>query len=168
MKRITLFLTAFIISCSAVAQHPVELKNLWTRPQVHVLFQGYVVSITIKDIDKALSLLSETGYNPYGKTCGLDTAGDYIIELLPGTRSEYKNTLQPLIQNGVGAFLLTVGHAYIENERHKRLKEILVDRLTLGEGTNETYINFYDPANNKKLFCGKMAPAMEGRDLGID
>jgi hypothetical protein len=168
MKRILLFLSAVIICWPAIAQHPVQLRNIWTRPQVHVLFQGYTVSFTIKDIDKALSLLSETGYNPYGKTCGLDTAGDYVIELLPGTRTEYKNALQPLIQNGVGVFLIIAGHAYIENEKHKRLKQVIMDRLTLGEGTNETYINFYDPRNNKKLFSGKMIPAMTNMDLGID
>jgi hypothetical protein len=168
MKRILLFLNALIIAYTAFAQRTVQLRNIWTRPQVHVIFEGYTLSFTIKDIDKALVLLSETGDNTYGASCGLDTAGNYIIELLSGTRTEYKNALQPLMQNGVGVFLLMCGHACIETPKHKRLKEIIADRLTLGEGTNETYYYFYDPKTNKRLFSGKMALDMYNKDIGID
>ena len=141
MKSVSLLLFALIISGTTQAQRTIQLRNLWTRPQVHVLFQGYSISFTIKDIDKALQLLAETGDTTYGTTCGLDTSGDYVVELFPGLKMEYRKPLQILMQKAVGAFLISAGHAYII---------------------------FTDPNNDNMIFAGMMAADMYRKDLGID
>ena len=168
MKFLSLFLSAFTLSFSSFAQHPIQMSNLWMKPQVHVLFNGYTVSFTIKDINKALALLAETGDTIYGTTSGLDTAGNYFVELYPGLHQEYINKLQPLLQKGVGTFLLTARHAYIENSRHKKVSVILSDIQPLIEGEDITTVKFYDPENNKLIFEGVLDAAMYNKDLGID
>ena len=161
-------LLAFILSTSAPAQRTVQLRNLWTRPQVHVLFQGYTVCFTIKDIDRALQLLAETGDSTYGTSCGLDTAGTYVIELFPGLKTQRRYALQTIIQNAVGAFLVTSGHAYIENPKHKIVREVISDIQPIVPGEDDAYILFTDPRNKNILFSGRMAADMYGKDLGID
>lgn len=161
-------LTVFFLSYSSFAQRAIPMRNIWTRPQVHVLFEGYTISFTIKDINRALVLLAETGDTTFGRISGLDTAKDYFCELYSGTRMEYHSELQNLIQNGVGAFLLTAGHAYIENPKHKQMQAILADINVFPNGVDHAFIVFYDPRNNKRLFTGRMAANMYNKDLGID
>lgn len=167
MKFILLLFTGLVISSFSFAQRTIPLVSLWTRPQVHVLFQGYVVSFTIKDIDKALSLLAETGDSSFGTFCHLDTSKNFLLELFPGTKTEYHTTLQPLLQNAVGPFLLMAGHAYIENEKHKKVTEIVAD-IEPNHGSDEMFVVFTDPKTKKLLFSGKMPVDMYNRDLGID
>lgn len=168
IKRLLLFFTTLILSYSAFAQHTVKFRNLWAEPQVHVLFDGYSISFTIKDINKSLLLLAGLGYNSFGDSSGLDSTGVYNIELYAGTRQQYRNDLQPLIQKGVGAFLLTAGHAVVKNRKHKKLKEILVDVGTAPIGEDEVVVKVYDPQNNILIFWGKMKTNMYNQDLGID
>ena len=168
MKGTALVFAIFILSFSACAQHTVQMKNLWAAPQVHVLFQGYKVSFTIKDIDRALELLAETGDTTYGTSSGLDTAKEYSIELYAGYRTQYHSKLQPLLQKGVGAFLLTKGHALIENGRHRKVKQITIDTQRMVEGESTTDIKFYDPYSDQLIFNGQMAGAIKNADLGID
>ncbi len=135
---------------------------------MHVLFEGYTVSFTIKDINKALELLSETGDTTYGATSSLDTAKDHFLELYRGTRQEYRNRLQPLMQRGVGAFLLTAGRAYIETPKHKKVTDIIVDIQPIITGTDKVMIFFYDAKTKALLFSGTMSADMYNKDLGID
>jgi len=168
MKSICLLLLVLIPVYPAFAQRNVPMKNLWTRPQVHVLFEGYTVSFTIKDINKALSLLAETGDTSYGLSYGLDTAKNYSVELYSGNHMEYHNMLQPLLQNGIGVFLLLSGHAYIEDPKNKKVKEVTMNILPPTGNEPEVYVLFYDPDTGARIFTGKMAVAMYGKDLGID
>jgi hypothetical protein len=168
MKSISLFLPALILSYSVFAQHDVPLRNLWAKPQVHVFFDGYTISFAIKDINRALALLAETGDTTNGLTSGLDENVIYKTDLYPDSKMEYHMALQSLLQNVVGGFLLTAGHAEIKRGRHKKLKHITVDigELTLGE--DNVLVQVYDPKSNKLIFKGKMKPEMYNRDLGID
>ena len=168
MKQLSLLFMALVLSGHVFAQRTIRLRSMWERPQVHVLFEGYVVSFTIKDIDKALVLLYETGDHTYGKTCGLDTSGDYLIELYPGLKMEYINPLQPLMQKGVGAFLLSSGHAFVQNKKKRQLKTIVTDIEPIVGGQQQTVIKFYDPKNGKILFSGVMAADMYTKDIGLD
>jgi hypothetical protein len=168
MKCIGLLLTGFILPIALFAQRTVQLRNLWARPQVHVLFGDYTVSFTIKDINKALTLLSQTGDHTFATSCNLDTGGNYIIELYPGLRMEYHNSLEPILQKGVGAYLLLCGHAVVQNRKHKKLKAVVSDIQPLIEGVDLTDIKFYDPKTNKLLFSGNMAADMYYKDIGID
>ena len=155
MKSIGLLLFAFILSSYTFAQRTIPMRNVWARPQVHVLFEGYTLSFTIKDINRALALLTETGDTSFGIVSGLDTAKDYFCELYSGTRMEYRSVLQNLIQNGVGAFLLTSGHAYIENPKHKPVRSVTADINVFPGGVDHAFIIFNDPRNNKRLFTGR-------------
>ena len=168
MKSKVLLLFAFILYGHAYAQRTIDMRNLWTRPQVHVLFQGYVLSFTIKDIDKALDLLYDTGDTTLGRSCGLDTGGNYNIELYPGTGKEYRSRLERIMEEGVGAFLLTAGHADIKDHKRKTVKAVIANIQTLPQGVDNAYILFYDPRNNVMLFSGRMAADMYKKDLGID
>ncbi len=168
MKGLILFSLLLICGTSSFAQRRVAIKTLWARPQVHVLFEGYTLSFTIKDIDKALSLLAETGDTAYGDASGLDTAGNYPVELLPGTKTEYRNRLQPLMQNAVGVFLLSKGHASIQNKKHKTLSVITMNVLPVLGETTTTYVIFTDPHTGAQIFTGKVNVAMFNKDLGIE
>ena len=168
MKSWLLLLAALTLSWSSFAQRTVKIRNLWAKPQVHVLFQGYTLSFTIKDINRAIVLLAETGDSTYWNSVRLNDKMQYTLELYPGSRTEYRTELQPLIQKGVGAFLLTAGHAVIKRKRHKKLEEILVDIGTRGVGENDILITVYDPKNRKMVFQGRMKADMYNKDLGID
>ena len=124
--------------------------------------------ITIKDINKALVLIAETGDSTHPLTSGLDEAVTYTTELYPDSRMEYHIVLQPLLQNAVGAFLLTAGHAEIKKGKRKKLKEItiIIEDITPGEADVE--VKVYDPANKKLIFMGRMRSDMYNKDLGID
>jgi len=168
MKHLLLLFIGFTLSARVFAQRTIQLRTMWGRPQVHVLFEGYVVSFRIKDINKALLLLNETGDHTYGTSCGLDTAGDYLIELYPGLKMEYLNPLQPLIQKAVGAFLLGSGHAYVQNKKKRQLKTITNDMEPIVGGERETVIKFYDPKSGKILFYGVLPADMYTKDIGLD
>jgi hypothetical protein len=170
MRNFLFALIVFSVPVAGFAQRAVQMKTLWDRPQVHVLFQGYTLSFSIKDINKALQLLSETGDIAYGAASKLDTAKDYYIELYPGLDMQYRNSLQPLIQRGVGAFLLTAGHALIETRKHKLCREIIEDIKDRPGGDKSVVITFTDPKTKtgKMIFFGTMSVAMYGKDLGID
>ena len=168
MKRLPLLLFALILPVLVSAQRTIAMRNIWTRPQVHVLFQGYTLSFTIKDIDKALLLLAETGDSTFGTACGLDTTGDYVIELFPGLRMEYRKPLQAIMQKGVGAFLLEAGRSYIEDQKHRPVRSVISDVKPPSRGVNDAYILFTDPRNDNPLFCGSMSADMYHKDLGLD
>lgn len=168
MKSVYLLLLVFILTYPSFAQRNVSMKNLWTKPQVHVLFEGYIISFTIKDIDRALSLLAETGDTSYGLSCGLDTTKNYSVELYSGNHMEYHNMLQLLLQNGIGVFLLLSGHAYIESSKNKKVQEVTMNILPPTGNEPEVYVLFYDPDTGARIFTGKMTTAMYGKDMGID
>ncbi len=168
MKIASLFLLACTLSFSAIAQRTIQIRNLWAEPQVHVVFEGYVVSFTIKDINRALVLLAETGDVSFDTTSRLDPSKQYNVELFSGYRTEYRNRLQPLLQKGVGAFLLTKGHAVVENSKRKKLKNIEVDIQPRLEGVNVYNVKFYDPNTSKLIFNGEMAIELYNKDLGIE
>ena len=144
------------------------LRNLWTRPQVVVTFNGYTVMFTIRDIDRALELMNEIGEYKYGTKSGLDTSKTYPIDLYEGTKSVYTNDIQPLLKDGVGPFLISIGHANVLNPKHKPLKTIDVDIEGSEFSAEFVFINAYDPQTHKLLFSGKMKTAMYNKDMGID
>lgn len=167
MKSFTLFLLATFFFSHPYAQRTVPLRNLWAPARVHVMFEGYTVSFAIKDINRAMELLKETGDSSYGNSCGLDTGRDHYYELYP-TNMLYKNHIEPLLQNGVGVFLLTAGHAVVSNPRHKLLTDIIVDIVPVENGENTAVVNFYDPQTKKLIFAGRMRVDIYKKDLGID
>jgi hypothetical protein len=168
MKNSPLLCIALLLSIGSFAQRTVQMRNLWIRPQVHVLYEGYTISFTIKDIDKALALLEATGEKAYGSSCDLDTSKDHYVELYPGYRTEYHTRLQVIMQRAVGAFLISAGRAYIENNKHKAVAGVDMDIQPVMEGVNETDVKFYDKNTGKLLFNGKMPVVMYKKDLGID
>ena len=144
------------------------LRNLWERPQVHVIFNDYTVSFSIKDINKALVLLRATGDSTQPAECGLDTAKDFFYELYPGLHQQYRFPMQPILQNKIGAYLLTAGHAVIANKKHRLLKEIITDIRSLELQDKVSLATFYDPQSHNMLFQGKLAAELYKQDLGID
>lgn len=167
MKSKLLLLLLFF-AYPAQAQRTVNLRNMWTVPKVKVVFQGYTILFSVKDIDKTLGFLAEGGDTSYGTLSNLDTSQYYSCELYANNHLQYRNDLQPLLQNGVGAFLLLSGHAAVFNKRYKRIMKVTA---TISEAAyNEPYvlITFYDPKNHKILFYGKMRTDIYNRDLGID
>jgi hypothetical protein len=168
MKYISLFLLACMLSLSVHAQQIIQLRNLWAEPQVHVLFNGYRISFTVRDINKTLQLLAETGDSAYGVKSSLDSSKQYYSELFAGYRTEYHNTLQPLMQKGVGAFLLYKGMATIENTRKKKIKKVTMDMQPLIGGVKVADLKFYDPDKGTMIFNGQMPDIMKNADLGLD
>jgi hypothetical protein len=152
------------------AQQTITLKRLWVQPQVEVHFGPYRLWFTIKDIEKAMQLLPPSGQAKYGNTAALDTNREYIIELLSGRHLEYRNPLQDIMQNAVGAFLLFRGHAYIETGKRKKLHTILVDigPVVDMDGYSTVPITVYDPHNHNMIFSGVMNSEMYYKDLGLD
>lgn len=168
MKRLLLFFVLLVLSHSIFAQRTIQMRNIWTRPTVHVFFEGYTISFTVKDINRALVLLAETGNTSFGLTSGLDTAKDYYCELYSGVRMEYRNALQNLLQNGVGAFLLLSGHAFIENPKHRQMQTVIADIKEFPRGVTSAFIIFTDPRDGKRVFTGRMIAEMYNKDLGIE
>ncbi len=167
VKRILLFLSLIMCCLHAYAQRSLKLRNLWAEPEVHVLFEGYTLSFTIKDINKALMLLEGTGDHTFGTNSGLDSGRQYIVELYPG-RVEYKNRLQAMMHADIAGFLLSAGHAEVRNPRHRKLDEIILDIQLPDAGEVSTIVRVFDPKNDKMLFWGKMNINMYNKDLGID
>ena len=77
MKKLLLLSVAFVFYSQVFGQRTVEMRNLWAQPRVHVLFQGYTISYTIKDINKAIGIMAQMGDSTYGVTSKLDTGKDY-------------------------------------------------------------------------------------------
>ncbi|MDR3681377.1 MAG: hypothetical protein P4L41_15530 [Flavipsychrobacter sp.] len=167
--------TAFVVllltgATYSMAQQTIALRKLWVKPQVVVQFGAYRIWFTIKDIEKAMSLLTESDQAKYGITAALDTNREYAIELLPGRHLEYRYPLQDIMQNAVGAFLLYRGHAYIETGRHKKIHSI---SMNIGppvdmDGYLTVAITVYDPKTNAMIFSGIMNAEMYYKDLGLD
>jgi len=100
--------------------------------------------------------------------CTLDTSGNYFIELFDVSKPEYKTLIEPLIQNGVGSFLLTVGKAVIEDPKHKIMPNVELS-IEGGEFSSEYYqIQVFDPKTKKLIYSGRMNTAMYNKDMGID
>jgi hypothetical protein len=157
-----------LLSVCCSGQRTVTMNRLWEEPQVHVAFQGYVISFRIKDIDNALLLLAETGDSTYGLSSSLDTSGWYELELYPAIKNQYRSRLEPLLQRGVGAFLILSGRAEIRNPKHKKVPTVTAD-ITDGTRDEPTMlVNFYDPKTNRLLFMGRLATEMYNKDLGLD
>ncbi len=159
---------ALLLSGALYAQYPVKMRNLWTRPQVHVLFNGYRVSFAIRDINKTLALLRSAGDDSHPSYCALDTSKDFSYELYEGTRTEYKEQMESLLQNVVGPFLITAGRAVVQDSRNRVLQEVITDIKYEGTGEQNVYVNFFDPKTKKMLFAGIMSLAIYKMDLGID
>lgn len=168
MRFLLLIFLVIISEAGCFAQQTVKLCNLWAKPQVHVAFGDYYVSFKIKDIDKALSLMAATGDSSFGLTSRLDESIQYSLVLYPSLDIEYRNRLQPLMQRGVGVFLLLAGHAEVRRGRKKVLHEIVADMSKLSNDAKYTYVNFFDPKTNAIIFSGRMNTAMYNQDLGID
>jgi len=168
LKSLFYILALISLSLQGVAQQQINMRNLWVRPQVHVSFGDYTLSYTIKDINKALSFLNDLDKALYGSTSNLDTNKDYWVELFPGTRTDYRYRLQPMIQNGVGAYLLLCGHAEIQYKKHKKVKTLEAHLSHVTETEGSIFITFYDPRTKKMVFEGKMENALYNKDLGID
>ena len=81
---------------------------------------------------------------------------------------EYRNSLQHLLQNGVGAFLVLSGHAYIQNPKHKQMQSVVADIKEFPGGVSHAYIIFTDPRNGKRVFTGRMSADMYNKDMGIE
>lgn len=168
MKKVSMLLAALFFTSAAIAQHTVTMHTLWQRPQVHVLFGDYTVSFTIRDIDKALTYLADAGDTRFPTSCGLDTAGEYTIELNAGEHPEYHNALQTMMQNGVGPYLMSMGHALVENKRHHLVRAVEMDARPPLDGGHRVYIEFYNPKTNARVFSGEMRTELTNKDLGLD
>lgn len=167
MQRILLLFVTLVFCLPSSAQRKIEMRNLYAVPQVHVRFGVYTVSYIVKDINRALQLLTETGDSTFGTVCGLDTTRSYMVELYPG-KMQYNSPLQNLLQNGVGAYLLTTGHALIRNKHHKRVWTITANIDPAQEGETSSYTTFFDYKTNDMLFYGKLPLGLYGKDMGID
>lgn len=165
MKCVFSLMVGLLVCASAFGQRPIKLNRLWTKPQVHVLFGGYKLSFTIKNINRTYELLNEVGDSTWGRTSGLDTAKQYTVELY-ASHLEYKNRLQVVMQHAVGTFLLSAGQAQVRYKR-RRLKSILMDIQPVAPDGNTVRILFYDPKNNKMIFSGDMPVDMYRQDIGI-
>ncbi len=171
MKHLVLFVATLVISVSAIAQRTIKLHNLWEKPQVHILFGGYRLSFKISDIDKSLVLLSETGNNTFGRSSGLDEEKHYYMEILPGLDMQYHDSLEILMQNVVGPFLLLSGRAEVKRAKRGRrnvLSEIIADLRPVRLDDSVAYINFFDPKTKKLMFSGCMSVDMYNQDLGLE
>ncbi len=166
MKYFLSFGVALLLCFSASGQRTIQLRNLWAVPEVHVVFNGYKLSFTIKDINKTLLLLAGTGDTTWGLTSGLDTALTYNVEVYE-KRQMYNKDLQEMMQNAVGPFLLMSGHAQVRRKGRRKLKSIIADIEPVNRDDHEAYIRFYDPRKHKMIFCGYMAVDMYRKDLGI-
>ncbi len=144
------------------------LRNLWAKPQVHILFNNYTLSFTIRDINRALQLLTEAGDSTFGITSRLDTNKKYTIELLPDIRTLYHDQLQVMMQNAVATYLLTAKRALITNPKQKTISTIELEIITPETGENYIYLNVYDPKTKAKIFTGKMPINLYDMDIGID
>jgi hypothetical protein len=170
MKSTLSFLLLVMLSLPSFAQQNVTLKKLWTRPEVHLIFGQYNIYFTIKDIDKAMGFLPDLEKEMYGDSSGLDTNRVYTVELEQGRHMEYHFALQPLLQNGVGAFLLLSGHAYIETNNGRKVKtiEVHIGQAMDFNGFYTAPVTIYEPETQSMVFSGAMDTELYHKDLGVD
>lgn len=170
MKKFFFFLLLAGFSASCAAQQMVTMKKLWTKPEVHLVCGRYTIYFRIKDIDKALTFLPPAEQQYFGATCGLAPGTITVTELVPSTRMQYTDHLQPLLQKGVGAYLLASGHAAIEKKRHKKLTAVQVN---IGppmdfNSIRKVPVTIYDPKDGTLIFQGEMNADLYHKDLGFD
>ncbi|MBA3827925.1 MAG: hypothetical protein H0X33_03225 [Taibaiella sp.] len=168
-KRIT-FLFLVIFSFTARAQHTIHLVHMWQKPQVHLVYKGFHLFFTIKDINTTLQYLHRIDATLYpDSTSGLDENKLYGVELVEGRDMEYMNRLQPIMQKEAGAFMLMRGHAYIETQRHKRVKVIISEAGPAEDHNRNTFalIHFFDTKTGKELFAGMMNLALQSKYLEL-
>lgn len=168
MKRFVLLLPLLFILLPGMAQPAIKMRTMWDRPQVHVKFGDYTLSFTINHINKALQLIAESGDSTNGTNCGLDTNGNYIVEIYEGRTMMYGSRIQRLMHTELGAYLITAKRAYITRGKHKVVHEVIVDIEPPEMDLGIVYVRFYDPANHKLVFAGSMRKDMFNRDLGLD
>jgi len=169
MKTLLPVILSVMLSFSSYAQKTITMRGMWTRPGVKVVFGDYNIFFTIHDINKAMQFLPDNEKVIFGTTSGLDTGRVYIIELLKADM-EYRNSLQRLVQRGVGAFLLMSGRAAIEKKNGKKIHTIEADAGPVIDqnGSNMLSVDFYDPGTHRMIFSGWMDAALYKRDIGFD
>jgi hypothetical protein len=170
MKSLCSFSLLLIMPFVAPAQQIIQLRTLWTKPEVKLIFRDYNIYFRIRDINKAMQFLSEPDKKIYGTTSGLDTNKVYIVELESGNNVQYLNDLQPLLQNAVGSYLLMSGHAAVETKRHKKIHkiEVRIGPANDYDGFFRVPVNIYDPKSGKMIFSGLMDDDMYKKDIGFD
>lgn len=169
MRKIFLSALLILFFTAAYGQPKIKMRAMRSRPQVHVKFGEYIVSFSITDIDKAMTFFPENEKVIYGTKCGLDSSLSYNLQLLPGRHMEYRNKLEPLLQNGVGCFLLMGGRALVSRDG-KTVKEIYAKvgpEMDLN-GTYAVPISFYDSRNDKLMFSGMLDSELYKKDIGFD
>lgn len=169
MRKLLLLFTAIFLTLSSSGQHKVALRNLWAKAEVHIVYNGYKLAFTIRDINKTLTLLREAGDITVPATCELDSGRDYYYEIAVGLHPEYQYPIQDVMHTMAGAFLLTAGHAEIMAPgRKKPVKEIMVDFAATAPGEEKALVTFYDTENRAIIFQGWLNMAIYKKDLGID
>ncbi len=170
MRSLTAFLILFTMPFAVSGQQTIQLKTLWTKPEVKLVFRDYNIYFRIKDINKAMHFLSEADKKVYGTTSGLDTNKIYVVELESGINVQYLNDLQPLLQNAVGSYLLMSGHAAVETKRRKKIHkiEVRVGPANDYDGFFRVPVTMYDPKTGKMIFSGQMDDDMYKKDIGFD
>lgn len=168
MRFYLFFLATLFLPLCCFPQRTIQMRNLWAEPQVHILYREYKISFKIRDIDRALQLLAETGDSSYGLVSGLDTGLHHITELYPSLNIQYKNRLQPLMQTGVGVFLLMSGHAEVRKGKRKKIPALIMNLRPVRKDDDFAYVTFADPKTNTLIFSGRMNVALYGADLGIE
>jgi hypothetical protein len=170
MKFTAILLFLLCLCLILQAQKPVTLRTLATDPEVTLLFGNYKIMFRIKDINKAMTFLPDAEKGLYGESSGLDTNKQYVVELVRGKDMQYRNALQPLLQNAVGAYLLLSGHARVVNRWGMQIKNIeyLTDQAEDMNGFYIVPITFRDAKTGKTIFIGQMDKDMYRMDLGFD
>lgn len=168
--RVLLVITLmFLFPVPDLAQRTQKMRNLWTKAQVHIIFGQYRVSYAVRDINKALALLRQGEDSAlYPQHCWLDTAKNYTYELQAGTRLQYRDGMEPVLQQLVGAYLLTVGMAEVEDSRLKKLPDIIVDIRYTGLSGEKIFADFYDPANKAMIFSGEIPAELYNKEFPLD
>lgn len=169
MKKWLSFLLLVMAAYSSVAQHPVKLVRLWSKPEVHLLYRDYHIFFTIKDINTTMRYLHEINPALYDSTSHLDTNKLYSVELVDGRDMEYMKRLQPLLQNEVAAYLLYKGRAYIQTDKKKKVSRIIVNAGPVENHGNVAMVmmHFYDAKTKKELFAGLMNVELQHRYLEL-
>lgn len=163
-----LLVATFIWPHHLYAQKEVPLHRLWHKPGVTVIFNGYSLSFSIKNINKALNILKSVGDSTYGTDSKLDTNKTYTYWLTDYPPEVYHDMNEPMIQKGIGALILSSGWVEVRNRKGKKLKSIIVDISTPIYGQQMVHVSCYDPENNAKIFSGLMNVDLYGKDIGID
>lgn len=149
-------------------QKLVTMRNLWVKPEVHITFGDYNLAFTVHDINKSLKFLHEEGSIWGDSTYRLDTGKQYYAEIMAGLKMEYQFTVQAVLQNAVGAYLLSIGKAEVKDKKGAILKSIVADITYAENGEDAHFASFYSPKSNQLLFQGRLPATLRNRDIGID